>query len=81
MVDTGAAQSPFGEASYFFGTNIPGKPHKYLLNSGGRPKLGKEIQRVFDTNYKAFRLAGPSDFAEADPDPAAAAADADAADV
>ena len=61
MVDTGAALSPFGESSYFFGTNIPGKPRKYLLNSGGRPKLFKEIQRVFDSNYKAFRLTGTSD--------------------
>ena len=43
MVDRGAAPSPFGESSYFFGTNIPGKPRKYLLNSGGRPKLFKEI--------------------------------------
>jgi len=61
MVDAGAAQSPFGESSYFFGTNIPGKPRKYLLNSGGRPKLLKEIQRVLDTHYKAFRLTGPPD--------------------
>ena len=45
MVDRGAALSPFGESSYFFGTNIPGKPRKYLLNSGGRPKLFKEIAR------------------------------------
>jgi cation diffusion facilitator CzcD-associated flavoprotein CzcO len=66
MVDTGAALSPFGESSYFFGANIPGKPRKYLLNSGGRPKLLKEIQRVFDSNYKAFRLAGQSDGSEAD---------------
>ena len=58
MVDTGAALSPFGESSYYFGTNIPGKPRKYLLNSGGRPKLFKEIRRVFDSNYKAFRLTG-----------------------
>ena len=43
MVDNGAALSPFGEISYYFGTNIPGKPRKYLLNSGGRPKLFKEI--------------------------------------
>jgi cation diffusion facilitator CzcD-associated flavoprotein CzcO len=56
MVDTGAALSPFGESSYYFGTNVPGKPRKYLLNSGGRPKLLKEIRRVFDTNFKAFRL-------------------------
>jgi cation diffusion facilitator CzcD-associated flavoprotein CzcO len=56
MVDSGAATSPFGESSYFFGTNIPGKPRKYLLNSGGRPKLLKEIARVFDTDYEAFKL-------------------------
>jgi len=56
MVDRGAAAAPFGERSYFFGSNIPGKPRKYLLNSGGRPKLFKEIARVIDTDYKAFRL-------------------------
>ena len=38
-------KSPFGESSYYFGTNIPGKPRKYLLNSGGRPKLLTEIRR------------------------------------
>ncbi|MGP0032723.1 MAG: flavin-containing monooxygenase [Acidimicrobiales bacterium] len=56
MVDTGAAQSPFGEISYYFGSNIPGKPRRYLLNSGGRPKLFKEIRRVRDNDYQAFRL-------------------------
>jgi cation diffusion facilitator CzcD-associated flavoprotein CzcO len=56
MVDRGAETAPFGEASYFFGTNIPGKPRKYLLNSGGRPKLFKEIARVTATNYAAFHL-------------------------
>jgi cation diffusion facilitator CzcD-associated flavoprotein CzcO len=66
MVDTGAALSPFGESSYYFGTNVPGKPRKYLLNSGGRPKLFKEIKRVFDTNFKAFRLTGGSDSGGAD---------------
>ena len=52
------ADAPFGESSYFFGTNIPGKPRKYLLNSGGRPKLFKEIDKVVDSDYKSFRLAG-----------------------
>jgi len=66
MVDTGAVLSPFGENSYFFGTNIPGKPRKYLLNSGGRPKLFKEIRRVFDSNYKAFRLTRTGDPTSAD---------------
>jgi cation diffusion facilitator CzcD-associated flavoprotein CzcO len=57
MVDRGAARSPsFGESSYYFGSNIPGKPRKYLLNSGGRPKLFKEIAKVVENDYKAFRL-------------------------
>ena len=43
MVDKGAALAPFGESSYFFGTNIPGKPRRTSLNSGGRPKLFEEI--------------------------------------
>ena len=44
MVDKVAAMPPsFGESSYFFGSNIPGKPRRYLLNSAGRPKLLKEI--------------------------------------
>jgi len=59
MVDEGASLSSFGEISYYFGTNIPGKPRKYLLNSGGRPKLFKEIARVRDTDYAAFRLSPP----------------------
>ena len=55
MVDRGAAPSPFGESSYFFGTNIPGKPRKYLLNSGGRPKLFTEIADESRANdYEAF---------------------------
>jgi cation diffusion facilitator CzcD-associated flavoprotein CzcO len=56
MVDEGAATAVFGEISYYFGTNIPGKPRRYLLNSGGRPKLFKEIARVAATDYQAFRL-------------------------
>jgi cation diffusion facilitator CzcD-associated flavoprotein CzcO len=57
MVDTSATMPPsFGEISYYFGTNIPGKPRRYLLNAGGRPKLLKEIARVRDNDYSAFRL-------------------------
>ena len=61
MVDRGAASSPFGESSYFFGTNIPGKPRKYLLNAGGRPKLFKEIAKVVESDYQAFNLSCSSD--------------------
>jgi cation diffusion facilitator CzcD-associated flavoprotein CzcO len=56
MVNRGAAKSPFGESSYFFGTNIPGKPRKYLLNSGGRPTLFKVIADVQANDYKGFTL-------------------------
>jgi cation diffusion facilitator CzcD-associated flavoprotein CzcO len=62
MVDAVAAKSPaaFGRSSYFYGANIPGKPRKYLLNSAGRPKLFKEIARVIDTDYEAFRMSRSS---------------------
>jgi cation diffusion facilitator CzcD-associated flavoprotein CzcO len=60
MIDKGAAYSPFGESSYFFGTNIPGKPRKYLLNSGGRPKLFAVIADVVENDYKAFKLSRPA---------------------
>jgi cation diffusion facilitator CzcD-associated flavoprotein CzcO len=60
MVDSGAAFSPFGEHSYYFGSNIPGKPRRYLLNSGGRPKLFKEFARVRANDYEAFRLTSTS---------------------
>jgi cation diffusion facilitator CzcD-associated flavoprotein CzcO len=57
MVDRGATMPPsFGSSSYYFGSNIPGKPRRYLLNSAGRPKLFKEIARVIDTDYAPFRL-------------------------
>jgi cation diffusion facilitator CzcD-associated flavoprotein CzcO len=57
MVDRNAKKAPsFGESSYYFGSNIPGKPRKYLLNSGGRPHLFTVIADVIDNDYKAFRL-------------------------
>ncbi|HZQ87185.1 MAG TPA: NAD(P)/FAD-dependent oxidoreductase [Acidimicrobiales bacterium] len=63
MVDRGATRSPsFSEASYYFGTNIPGKPRRYLLNSAGRRKLFKEIAKVVQDNYKVFGLSpAPAD--------------------
>jgi hypothetical protein len=61
MVNRNVALSSFTERSYYYGTNIPGKPRRYLLNSGGRPKLFKEIARVVGTDYAAFRLARSSD--------------------
>jgi cation diffusion facilitator CzcD-associated flavoprotein CzcO len=57
MVDRWAERPPsFGKSSYYFGANIPGKPRRYLLNSGGRPKLFKEIARVIESDYQSCRL-------------------------
>ncbi len=62
MIDRWAAKPPsFGRSSYFFGANIPGKPRRYLLNSGGRPKLLSMIAEVRDNDYRAFRLARTPD--------------------
>lgn len=61
MVNRGAAMSPFGESSYFFGTNIPGKARRYLLNSGGRPKLFSVIADVVANDYKAFKMSRTAD--------------------
>jgi hypothetical protein len=57
MVNRGA-DSPlsFGESSYYFGTNIPGKPRRYLLNSGGRPKLFSVIADVVANDFDAFSM-------------------------
>jgi cation diffusion facilitator CzcD-associated flavoprotein CzcO len=56
MVDREAVlPSSFGQSSYYFGANIPGKPRRYLLNSGGRLKLFKELDRVRGNDWAAFR--------------------------
>jgi cation diffusion facilitator CzcD-associated flavoprotein CzcO len=65
MVNRGAASSSFGESSYYFGTNIPGKPVRYLLNSGGRPKLFSVIAETVENDYDAFILSHPLEPAEA----------------
>ena len=54
MIDRAAAETPFGTIGQYVGGNIPGKPKRYLLNAGGRPKLFKEIARVKATDYAAF---------------------------
>jgi cation diffusion facilitator CzcD-associated flavoprotein CzcO len=57
MIDRAATRPPsFGTSSYYFGSNIPGKPRRYLLNAAGRPKLFTEIAKVRDSDYQAFRL-------------------------
>ena len=60
MIDRGAA-SPlsFGERSYYFGTNIPGKPARYLLNSAGRPKLFSIVAAEKANGFESFTFSRP----------------------
>jgi hypothetical protein len=54
-IDKAARQPPsFGESSYYFGSNIPGKPRKYLLNAAGRPKLLELIAKSKANDYSPF---------------------------
>ncbi len=56
MIERNVQYSSFTEKSYYFGTNVPGKPKRFLLNSGGRPKLFREIERVREDDWRAFAL-------------------------
>jgi len=62
MIDRGAA-SPlsFGERSYYFGTNIPGKPVRYLLNSAGRPKLFSVVAAEKANDFESFTFSYPAE--------------------
>ncbi len=66
MIDRGA-DSPlsFGEKSYYFGTNIPGKPKRYLLNSGGRPKWFSVTADVIAHDYDSFTMTPAAEAATA----------------
>ena len=55
MIDKAAAETPFGTIGQYVGGNIPGKPRRYLLNAGGRPKLFEEIADVVANDYAGLR--------------------------
>jgi cation diffusion facilitator CzcD-associated flavoprotein CzcO len=46
--------SPFNEKSYFYGTNIPGKARRFLLNPLGRPKLLELMEAAVKSDYEGF---------------------------
>jgi cation diffusion facilitator CzcD-associated flavoprotein CzcO len=52
--EAAVTMSPFNEKSYFFGSNIPGKPKAFLLNSLGRPKLLEMMEAAAKTDYAGF---------------------------
>ena len=60
MVDRGAENSPFGRDNYYFGSNIPGKPRRLLLNAAGRPKLHKTFAEARANAFAPFRMTSRS---------------------
>jgi cation diffusion facilitator CzcD-associated flavoprotein CzcO len=62
MVNTEAVRrSSFTESSYFYGSNIPGKARRFLLNPLGRPKLLELMETAIKNNYAGFFPAGDGD--------------------
>ncbi len=59
MVDKGASLTTFGTIGQYVGSNIPGKPRRYLLNTGGRPKLFEIAADVVAHDYAAFEFSKP----------------------
>ena len=60
MVEKAAARTTFGTIGQYVGSNIPGKPRRYLLNAGGRMKLFEIIADVVAHDYDAFELSSSS---------------------
>jgi cation diffusion facilitator CzcD-associated flavoprotein CzcO len=54
MVDLYSAKQPFGEKSFFFGANIPGKPKRFLNNPGGRLLMKQMMAETVESEYKSF---------------------------
>ena len=54
MVETLSAYSPASDKSYFYGTNIPGKPRAILQSPGGRAQLFEFIDKSRDDDYQGF---------------------------
>jgi len=63
MIDQMSRHIPFTKISYFFGSNIPGKPVRNLLNPGGRPMLFKFIEDLRAEGYASLQLSRSAEVA------------------
>jgi cation diffusion facilitator CzcD-associated flavoprotein CzcO len=61
MVDKLAAVTTFGTIGQYVGSNIPGKPRRYLLNTGGRMKLFEIVADEKANDYQAFEMSKASE--------------------
>jgi len=76
MVDRGAQRTTFGTIGQYVGSNIPGKPRRYLLNTGGRLKLFEIAAATRADGYRAFELRRSRSASPASPPPLEGAAEA-----
>jgi hypothetical protein len=60
MIDKGAGRTSFGVIGQYVGSHMPGKPKRYLLNSGGRFKLFEIIAETKSSQFQAFEMSGTS---------------------
>jgi cation diffusion facilitator CzcD-associated flavoprotein CzcO len=56
MVDRLAETTTFGTVGQYVGSNIPGKPRRYLLNTAGRPKLLEIMAATRADGFDAFEM-------------------------
>jgi cation diffusion facilitator CzcD-associated flavoprotein CzcO len=61
MVDEYSKFSSFTDKSYFYGTNVPGKPRRFLLNPAGRPKLFEFINNCVDNGFQGLNFDSVTD--------------------
>jgi cation diffusion facilitator CzcD-associated flavoprotein CzcO len=59
MVEKYRAYSSFVEHGQYYGANVAGKPRRFLLNPGGRPKLRQMMDDVVGAGYAGF-VSAPS---------------------
>ena len=65
MIDIHAKDAIFKEVSYFYGSNIPGKPLRYLLNSAGRVKFLELLAEAVANGYPGLAMSRSSERATA----------------
>ncbi len=54
MVEKFRTYSTFIERGQYYGGNVAGKPLRFLLNPGGRPKLREMMDEVIKSDYEGF---------------------------
>jgi cation diffusion facilitator CzcD-associated flavoprotein CzcO len=54
MIDAFRQYSSFQERGQYYGGNTPGKPKRFLLNPGGRPKLDEFMTKAIESGYQGF---------------------------